>query len=233
MLIPVNIHRLPRSPLHSSLYCAAMIFLLCVLNMSAVAQQAETIVDTATTNTATTDAASADTSTTNTVTAKTSIPAPTIAAVTEVVSTSSAAPAPYYSAAGSSNKVGSGSHLLSVTLALLFIVALIFAVSWFMRRFGQGVFSNTAQMKVIATMPLGTRERIMLIDVGGQQLLLGVTATNINTLHVFAEPVVLATSNTQTSDFSSKLMALLQQKNNQMQQKNNRTHGSDKSSRQD
>jgi flagellar protein FliO/FliZ len=230
MLIPSNIHRLPRSPL----YCAAMIFLLCVLNLPAVAQQAAI-----TTDTATTDAATADTSTTNTVTTNTSLPvttpapAPTIAPVAEVVSTSSTAPVPYYSAAGSSNKVGSGSHLLSVTLALLFIVALIFAVSWFMRRFGQGVFSNTAQMKVIATMPLGTRERIMLIDVGGQQLLLGVTATNINTLHVFAEPVVLATNNTQTSDFSSKLMALLQQKTNQMQQKNNQITASDKSSRQD
>jgi flagellar protein FliO/FliZ len=230
MLIPLNRHRLTHSPLHlplhSPLHCAAMIFLLCLLNLPAVAQQAET----------TTDAAIADTST-NTVTADPSIPvpapAPKIAPVIEVVSASSVAPAPYYSAAGSSNKVGSGSHLLSVTMALLFIVALIFAVSWFMRRFGQGVFSNTAQMKVIATMPLGTRERIMLIDVGGQQLLLGVTATNINTLHVFAEPVVLATNNTQTSDFSSKLMALLQQKNNQMQQKNNQTTASDKNSRQD
>lgn len=223
MLIPLNSHRFNHSLLHSPLHCAAMIFLFCLLNLPAVAQQAEI----------TTDVAPADTPTTNTVTTNTSIPAPTIAPVTEVVSTSSAAPAPYYSAAGSNNKVGSGSHLLSVTMALLFIVALIFVVSWFMRRFGQGVFSNTAQMKVIATMPLGTRERIMLIDVGGQQLLLGVTATNINTLHVFAEPVVLATNNAQTSDFSSKLMALLQQKNNQMQQKNNQTTASDKNSRQD
>jgi flagellar protein FliO/FliZ len=199
-----------------------MIFLLCLLSFPAIAQQS--------TATAQQPATTTDISATNTstLTTDTSVVngagAPSITPVTESASTSSITP--YYSAAGS-NKVGSGSHLLSVTLALLFIVALIFAVSWFMRRFGQGVFSNTAQMKVIATMPLGTRERIMLIDVGGQQLLLGVTATQINTLYVFTEPVVLATNTAQTSDFSSKLMALLQQKNNQA------TAANDKASHQD
>lgn len=133
---------------------------------------------------------------------------------TEEAETPSAS-TPYYSTATSNNKVGSGSHLMSVTFALLFIVLLIVAVSWFMRRFGSGVFASTSQMKIVATMPLGTRERILLVDVGGQQLLLGVTATQINTLHVFSEPVDIGAPAAPVSDFSRKLMTLLQQKNNQ------------------
>lgn len=121
---------------------------------------------------------------------------------------------PYYSSDASNNKVGSGSHLLSVTFALFFIVLLIVAVSWFIRRFGSGVFASNPHMKILAAMPLGTRERVILVEVGGQQLLLGVTASQINTLHVFSEPVDLGTPTAPVSDFSRKLMTLLQQKNN-------------------
>src|SRR5690606_16409083 len=108
--------------------------------------------------------------------------------------------------------IGGGQHLVSVTLALLGIIALIFAISWFVKRFGQGGFAQNQHIKILSTMPLGTRERIVLIDAGGQQLLLGITATAINTLHVFSEPVVLAEREERTSDFSRKLMAILQQK---------------------
>lgn len=108
--------------------------------------------------------------------------------------------------------IGGGRHLVSVTLALLGIILLIFAISWFVKRFGQGGFIQNQHIKIISTMPLGTRERIVLIDAGGQQLLLGITATAINTLHVFSEPVVLPEKEERSSDFSRKLMAILQQK---------------------
>lgn len=108
--------------------------------------------------------------------------------------------------------IGGGQHLVSVTLALLGIIVLIFAISWFVRRFGQGGFAQNQHIKIISTMPLGTRERIVLIDAGGQQLLLGITATAINTLHVYSEPVVLAQREERASDFSRKLMTILQQK---------------------
>ncbi len=108
--------------------------------------------------------------------------------------------------------IGSGRHLLNVTLALLGIIGLIFAISWFVKRFSQGTFSANSHIKVISAMPLGTRERIVLIDAGGQQLLLGITSTNINTLHVFETPIALDTKADSQSDFSRKLMAILQQK---------------------
>lgn len=108
--------------------------------------------------------------------------------------------------------IGSGRHLVSVSVALLGIVLLIFAISWFLKRFGQGGFTQNQHIKILAVLPLGTRERIVLIDAAGQQLLLGLTASTINTLHVFNEPVVLSGKDDKPSDFSRKLMAILQQK---------------------
>lgn len=110
-------------------------------------------------------------------------------------------------------KIGSGGHLLSVTLGLAAIIVLIFVLSAFVKRFGSGTFSGNSQLKILSSMPLGTRERIVLIDAGGQQLLLGITPTSINTLHVFAEPIVVENKSEAPSDFSQKLMAILQQKN--------------------
>lgn len=108
--------------------------------------------------------------------------------------------------------IGSGRHLVSVSVALLGIILLIFAISWFLKRFGQGGFTQNQHIKILAVLPLGTRERIVLIDAAGQQLLLGLTASTINTLHVFNEPVVLSGRDDKPSDFSRKLMAILQQK---------------------
>lgn len=117
------------------------------------------------------------------------------------------------SAAKQPPKIGSGGQLLNVTLGLAAIIVLIFVLSAFVKRFGSGTFSSNTQLKILSSMPLGTRERIVLIDAGGQQLLLGITPTSINTLHVFAEPIVVDNKAEAPSDFSQKLMAILQQKN--------------------
>ena len=79
--------------------------------------------------------------------------------------------------------------LAQVTLSLLLVLAIVFAAAWLMRRLrGFGRFgANTIQ--IIADAPLGTKERAVLIQIGQQQLLLGVAPGHINTLHVLTEPV--------------------------------------------
>lgn len=117
--------------------------------------------------------------------------------------------------AAQGTRINSSTHLASVAAGLVLIVALILVLGWFLRRFNQGGLFNNSSIKIIATLPLGTRERLAVVDVGGQQLLLGITATQINTLHVFDEPVIAAgDSSSASSDFGKKLMAILQQKNN-------------------
>ena len=143
------------------------------------------------------------------------LPASTVPAASKPIATNNTA-AP----------IGSGRHLMSVTLALLGIIGLIFGLSWFVKRFNQGSFSANAHIKILSAMPLGTRERIVLIEAGGQQLLLGITPTNINTLHVFENPIVMDSNENVQSDFSRKLMSILQQKTSlsSMQNPNNKNN---------
>ncbi|MGD8176763.1 flagellar biosynthetic protein FliO [Marinimicrobium sp. ARAG 43.8] len=103
---------------------------------------------------------------------------------------------------------GAATQLLNIALSLLLVVGLILALAWMLRRFGHGGPFNRQTMKVVASLPLGTRERLMLVEVGGQQLLLGITPQQIRTLHVFDEPIIEATD-TVTPDFRHRLMTLM------------------------
>lgn len=107
---------------------------------------------------------------------------------------------------------GAGTHLFNVALGLVLIVVLILVLAWFLRRFGQGGAFNSKSMKILATLPLGTRERLVVVDVGGQQILLGVTSSEITSLHVFETPVIDPDQPGGSSEFSQKLMSILQKK---------------------
>ena len=104
-----------------------------------------------------------------------------------------------------------------VILMLLGIVCLILALAWFVKRFGGLNMAGGRDMRVLSSVALGARERVAIIDVKGQQFLLGVTTQNINHLHTFDSPVMDVSkkgannSNThiQKSDFSEKLQQLL------------------------
>lgn len=91
-----------------------------------------------------------------------------------------------------------------VILALIGIVALILCLAWLARRFGGVNISGEKAMRVISTISLGTRERIVLVDVKGQQVLLGVTAHNINHLHTLGEHVLASPSERREAAIQQK-----------------------------
>ena len=85
--------------------------------------------------------------------------------------------------------VATAGSLAQVTLSLLLVLAAVFAAAWVVRRMrGFGKFGPNA-IQIIADTPLGTKERAVLIQVGNQQLLLGVAPGQVSLLHVLAEPV--------------------------------------------
>ena len=76
-----------------------------------------------------------------------------------------------------------------VALALLAVLAVIFTLGWLLRRVrGIGNRAGSA-IGVLADVPLGQKERAVLLKVGGTQILLGVAPGRVNTLHVLAEPI--------------------------------------------
>jgi flagellar protein FliO/FliZ len=78
-----------------------------------------------------------------------------------------------------------------VTLALLIVLGAVFAVAWVVKRmrgFGNRVGNA---IDVIADIPLGQKERAVLLKVGKTQILIGVAPGQVSTLHVLAEPIDL------------------------------------------
>jgi flagellar protein FliO/FliZ len=75
--------------------------------------------------------------------------------------------------------------LLRVTVALLVVLAAVLAAAWLARRMRViGGGGSSSSLELLAQLPLGTRERAVLVRVGDRQLLLGVAAGNVRTLHV-------------------------------------------------
>ncbi len=105
--------------------------------------------------------------------------------------------------------IGSARHLSSVLLGLMAIIALIFILAWFYRKASGGSWLRSGAIRIVAASALGTRERLLLVEVGGTQMLLGVTAQNITRLHVFDEPVVSANDTQATSSFNEKLQTFM------------------------
>ncbi|HFK5734217.1 TPA: flagellar biosynthetic protein FliO [Enterobacter sichuanensis] len=83
-----------------------------------------------------------------------------------------------------------GSILMSVSGALALILLLLVVLAWAARRSGLARRLNDAQgnMTLVATQSLGPRERLVLVDVGDQRLVLGVTASQITCLATQSRP---------------------------------------------
>ncbi|HEY7929306.1 MAG TPA: flagellar biosynthetic protein FliO [Steroidobacteraceae bacterium] len=79
---------------------------------------------------------------------------------------------------------GQAGSLVRVTVALILVLAAVFAAAWFSRRMHGVGSSRSAALEVIAQLPLGPRERAVLVRVGTQQVLLGVASGNVRALHV-------------------------------------------------
>ncbi|MCF2950209.1 flagellar biosynthetic protein FliO [Paraglaciecola aquimarina] len=71
--------------------------------------------------------------------------------------------------------------IVSIFLSLLLVIGVVFMLAFVMRRFNV-TQSGTSQLKIVTSMMAGTRERVLVIQVGDEQHLLGVTAHNINHL---------------------------------------------------
>ena len=121
----------------------------------------------------------------------------------EPVATSTTAAAPVVSS-------GIGGQLTQLVLGLLLVLGLIFALAWLLRRVQQAGPRQGQVIELISTRALGARDRLVLVQVGNEQILLGLTPGRITPLHVLKEPVVVPGNTEQaTPEFAKRLMELL------------------------
>jgi len=97
---------------------------------------------------------------------------------------------PFASPAAVTSVAPSGAGSLGqVTLALGLVLAVIFGVAWGVRRMRGFGKPQGAALDVIANLPLGQKERAVLIRCGAKQILVGVAPGRVSTLHVLEEPI--------------------------------------------
>jgi flagellar protein FliO/FliZ len=116
------------------------------------------------------------------------------------------AAAPQATAAVSS---GMGGQILQLLFGLLLVIGLIFALAWLMRRVQRGVPGNAQVIELVGSRAIGPRDRLVLVQVGNEQILLGVTPGRITPLHVLNEPVRVPETQPVNSEFAQRLMDLM------------------------
>jgi flagellar protein FliO/FliZ len=77
--------------------------------------------------------------------------------------------------------------LFTVLLSLGLILGGFVAVAWFARRYLPGMGAQGA-VKVVGSTPVGSRERVVVVEVDHTWLLLGVGGGNVRLLHTLPKP---------------------------------------------
>ncbi|MCG5529986.1 flagellar biosynthetic protein FliO [Halorhodospira halochloris] len=104
-----------------------------------------------------------------------------------------------------------------VIVVLVIIVVLIVALAWGLRRFSGLSSTASGQMRVLGSLPVGNRERVVLVKVGEEQILLGVAPGSVRFLQVLDKPVVddTAPGAAQAGPFAARLRSMMQHQSKQ------------------
>ncbi len=83
-------------------------------------------------------------------------------------------------------------QLLKLVFGLLVVIAIIIALARFLPRIGGMQPLDGGRFRIVSALSVGQRERIVLLQVGDRQVVVGVAPGQVNTLHVLEEPLETA-----------------------------------------
>lgn len=97
---------------------------------------------------------------------------------------------------------------IATTIASLgLVVALILFLAWLLRRMRfPGLNGAQGGMKIVSQVPLGQKERLIVLQVNNEQLLIGVTSHQVSLIKKLDEPLQ---PNEKKTDFASQLGQLM------------------------
>ncbi|MBD8626076.1 flagellar biosynthetic protein FliO [Oxalobacteraceae sp. CFBP 8753] len=79
---------------------------------------------------------------------------------------------------------GSGAAgLLQTIFALLLVLGLLIGLAWLLKRYGPKPGGGLANLRVVGALNIGGRERIMVVEVGDQWIVVGAAPGRVNALH--------------------------------------------------
>ena len=104
-----------------------------------------------------------------------------------------------------------GADVLGIGVSMFIVIGVIVVLGWMYSRsrFLAGGASDV--INIVATRALGPKERLLVVEVADQQLLVGMTSTGVQTLHVFDKPVSVTETKKETTGFAARLRAAFQE----------------------
>lgn len=88
-------------------------------------------------------------------------------------------PAPVVMPGSSAPATGS---LLQTILALVLVLGVLLGLAWFLKRYGPRGMGASANVKLVGALNIGGRERIMVVEVGDQWIVVGASPGRVNAL---------------------------------------------------
>jgi flagellar protein FliO/FliZ len=120
-----------------------------------------------------------------------------------------------FAAAGEGFQAVSGGKLVETLLGLLLVLALIFVLARVLQRMQGSVSGGNTVMRVVSSLNIGTRERILLLKVADKHILVAATPQTVSPLHVFDEmPADLPEASPQSTGFAGLLQSMSSGENN-------------------
>lgn len=76
---------------------------------------------------------------------------------------------------------------LHIILNMLLVIGLIIVCMFTLKKIRAVKYANNKSIRVVNVVPIGTKEKIILVEVNNTTLVLGATPNHIETLYVFNE----------------------------------------------
>jgi flagellar protein FliO/FliZ len=97
--------------------------------------------------------------------------------------------APLALASSASMSAPSSFDLLTTLGSLVLVIGVILLLAWLLKRMQVPAFGQQKGLKIVSQLPVGTKERIAVIQVGEEQFLVGITSQSIQTLAKLEKPL--------------------------------------------
>ena len=94
-----------------------------------------------------------------------------------------------------------------LTIALAAVLFCFWILSLVVKQLRGGALKTSENLKIVTALPIGQRERLLVVQVAGQQMLIGATAENITKLHELETPIV--SNNVGTDEESGDFRSIL------------------------
>jgi len=75
-------------------------------------------------------------------------------------------------------------NIVQIIAGLFVVLMMIMGAAWMMKRYGGLGGVSNADLKIVAGISVGQREKIVVVQAGDTQVLVGIAPGNIQTLHV-------------------------------------------------